>query len=167
MDGYNIIYDWDELRDLARDNLDGARGKLLDILSNYQGYRRMLLIVVFDAYKVSGGRESCGLHHNIYVVYTKEAETADAYIERTVRQMTGGYDVTVATSDAAEQVIIWGAGARRMSARELKEEITLTCREIQEEYLKTHPGGRRYLFENLDEDMKALLNDVRLGYRTL
>ena len=167
VDGYNIIHAWDELKDLAEDNLDGARGKLLDILSNYQGYRQMLLIVVFDAYKVAGGMETCSLYHNIYVVYTKEAETADAYIERAVHEMKGSYDVTVATSDAVEQVIIWGAGAGRLSARELKEEITLACREIQDEYLKTHPGGKRYLFENLDDDMKALLNDVRLGYRQL
>ena len=167
VDGYNIIFAWDELKTLAEDNLDGARMKLLDILSNYQGYRQMLLIVVFDAYKVAGGKEVNELYHNVYVVYTREAETADAYIERTVHEIKRRYQVTVATSDAAEQIIIWGAGARRQSARELKEEIALACREIQEEYLKKNPGGKRYLFENLDEDMKALLNDVRLGYRKL
>ncbi len=163
VDGYNIIHAWKELSTIAQDNMDGARGKLLDILCNYQGYRKMHLIVVFDAYKVPGGVGEVSKYHNIFTVYTKEAETADQYIEKTVHEIGRKYDVTVATSDAAEQMIIWGQGAKRLSARGLYEEIRETFQEIQKEYLRTHPGGRHYLFENLSEDMAALFEEVRLG----
>lgn len=124
VDGYNIIFAWQELKELSKLNLDSARMKLLDIMCNYQGYKGMTLIVVFDAYKVQGGRGSVQKYHNIHVIYTKEAETADQYIEKAVHQLGKKHDVTVATSDALEQMIIWGEGAKRMSARELEEEIT-------------------------------------------
>ncbi len=165
VDGYNIIYAWDELRQIGVEggNMDGARMRLLEILSNYQGFRQMTLIVVFDAWKVPGGQEHDYRYHNIYVVYTKEAETADAYIERTVHEMIGQYEVTVATSDGAEQAIIFGKGARRMAARELLDEITLACRQIQTEYLSRNPGGKQYLFDSLGPDMAALLESIRRG----
>ena len=154
VDGYNVIFAWDELKALAEKNLDSARLRLMDILSNFQGFRDMKLILVFDAYKVSGGQERIEKWHNIYVVYTKEAETADAYIERTVKDMSPAqYDVTVATSDAAEQIIIFGAGARRMSAGDLKLEIAQAVREIREEYIQKMPRGRAFPFEKLMKDL--------------
>ena len=167
VDGYNIIFAWEELKELARVTLEGARNKLMDILCNYQGYRKVNIILVFDAYKVEGNVGEVQKYHNIYVVYTKEAETADQYIEKTVHEIGHRYDVTVATSDAAEQVIIWGQGAKRLSAKGLHREIQDTCLEIQREHLKENPGGKNYLFENLSEDMAALLEEVRLGKKTL
>ena len=167
VDGYNIIYAWEELKELAKINLEAARGKLMDILCNYQGYRKMHLILVFDAYKVEGGMGEVQKYHNIYVVYTKEAETADQYIEKTVHQIGRQYEVTVATSDAAEQVIIWGQGAKRLSAKGLRKEIRDTCLELQEQYLQQRTGGKNYLFENLEEDMAAFLEDVRMGRKTI
>lgn len=167
VDGYNIIYAWEDLKELAEVTLEGARTKLMDILCNYQGYRKMNVILVFDAYKVERNMGEVQKYNNIYVVYTKEAETADQYIEKTVHEIGHKYDVTVATSDAAEQIIIWGQGANRMSAKGLRQEIQDTCREIQQEHLKSTPGGKNYLFENLSEDMAALLEEVRLGRKTL
>ncbi len=131
VDGYNIIFSWDELNELSKTNLEAARTKLIDILSNYQGFRKMNLILVFDAYKVSGGAEKVEKFNNIHVVYTKEAETADRYIERTTKVLVKKHNVTVATSDATEQVIIWGSGAVRISAREFREEIERTNEEIK------------------------------------
>lgn len=158
VDGYNIIFAWEELRELAKVNIEGARGKLMDILCNYQGYRRNTVILVFDAYKVKGNPGDVVRYHNIYVVYTREAETADQYIEKTVHEIGKKYAVTVATSDALEQMIIWGQGASRMSAQGLKEEIESVGREIQESCLQTAPGGKNYplqAFElSLDEKEK-------------
>ena len=125
VDGYNIIFASKELSDIAKDNLDGARDALIDICSNYQGSRGMTLILVFDAYKVKGNPGSTQKINNIYVVYTKEAETADQYIEKTVHIMARGqkYDIMVATSDRLEQMIIYGDGAARISAREFMAEV--------------------------------------------
>ena len=116
VDGYNIIFSWEELRELSEKDIGAARGKLADILSNYQGYRKCTLILVYDAYKVEGNPGEVMKYHNIYIVYTKEAETADQYIEKTVRRIAKDAAVTVATSDGLEQVIILGQGANRMSA---------------------------------------------------
>ena len=135
MDGYNIIFAWEELRSLAQVNIDSARDKLMDILCNYQGTKGCLLILVFDAYKVKGGAGSVLQFHNIHVVYTKEAETADQYIEKTVHQMASKYRITVATSDGLEQRIVFGAGAIRMSARELYEDVERERRRLREEYM--------------------------------
>lgn len=132
VDGYNIIFAWDELKDLANVNLDGARGALQDILSNYQGYKKCHLIVVFDAYKVKGNRGSVEKYNDIYVVYTKEAETADAYIEKTVKEMGKKYRVTVATSDRLEQMIVVGEGAHRLSARDFYAEVERVNESIRE-----------------------------------
>lgn len=137
VDGYNIIFSWEELRELAKVNVDGARTRLMDIMCNYQGYRDMKLILVFDAYKVKGNHGEVEKYHNIDVVYTKEAETADQYIEKTVHSIGRKYNVTVATSDALEQVIIFGFGAVRMSAQGLKDDVEAVNKEIRDNYLKT------------------------------
>ena len=123
MDGYNIIFAWDELKAVARDNLDAARQMLMDLLSNYQGYKKNVVILVFDAYKVPRSVGEVVRYHNIYVVYTKEAETADAYIEKTTYEIGKKHRVRVATSDGTEQLIILGHGALRLSARAFKDEV--------------------------------------------
>ena len=139
VDGYNIIFAWEELRELARVNIYSARDRLMDILSDYQGYLGNTLILVFDAYKVRGGQGSVQKYHNIYVVYTKEAETADQYIEKTVHEIGRKHHVTVATSDALEQMIIWGEGASRLSAQGLLESVRETGRELRDKYVnRTH-----------------------------
>ena len=123
VDGYNIIFAWDELKAIARDHLDAARKALCDLLCNYRGYRNCRVIVVFDAYKVKGGQGSVEKYHNIHVVYTKEAETADAYIERATYEIGREHRVRVATSDGPEQLIILGHGALRVSASSFHEEM--------------------------------------------
>ena len=134
VDGYNIIFAWEELRELAGVNLDSARDRLMDIMSNYQGYLGHTLILVFDAYKVKGNPGSVMKYHNIYVVYTKEAETADQYIEKTVHAMGQKHKITVATSDALEQMIIWGNGAMRLSALGLKQAVETANADLRERY---------------------------------
>lgn len=134
VDGYNIIFAWPELRELSKVNIDAARDKLMDIMSNYQGAIGSTLILVFDAYKVKGNPGSVIKYHNIHVVYTKEAETADQYIEKTVHEIGKKYRVTVATSDALEQMIIWGEGASRMSAMGLWEAVEETMKQLREDY---------------------------------
>lgn len=134
VDGYNIIFAWQELKELAQINLDGARGKLLDILCNYQAIRKCNLIVVFDAYRLAGHPTETLEYHNIHVVYTKEAETADRYIERFAHENSQKYHVTVATSDGLEQIIIRGEGCRLLSARDLQEDIRLAEQELLEDY---------------------------------
>jgi small GTP-binding protein len=156
VDGYNIIFDWQDLSELAKVNMDAARMKLMDRLCNYQGFRQETVIVVFDAYRVEGGTGSSQKYGGIYVIYTKEAETADQYIEKVVHQIGRKYDVTVATSDAAEQMIIWGDGARRLSAKGLLEEMGRMEEEIRTHYPKPAPGQRNYLIE---EAMKKQLSD--------
>ena len=143
--------------------MEGARGKLADVLCNYQGWRKCTVILVFDAYKVEGGRGEGLKYHNIYIVYTKEAETADQYIEKTVRRIARSADVTVATSDGLEQVIILGQGARRMSAAGLREEVELALREMREEHLGEEEWLRNYLFDYLNESDAEELERVRLG----
>lgn len=125
VDGYNIIFAWQDLKELAEVNIDAARDKLADILCDYQGYKKCNVILVFDAYRVKNHAETVIPYHNIHIVYTKEAETADHYIARTASKMEGQYNVTVATSDALVQMIIWGKGAKRLSAQGLLEEVTL------------------------------------------
>ncbi len=123
VDGYNIIFAWDELEAMARESLDAARKALCDLLCNYQGYRKCEVIAVFDAYKVRGGQGSVEKYHSIHVVYTKEAETADAYIERATYELGKRHRVRVATSDGPEQLIILGHGALRVSAAAFREEV--------------------------------------------
>lgn len=160
VDGYNIIFGWENLNELAKTNLDGARGRLMDILSNYQGYRKMHLILVFDAYKVKGNPGSAVRYHNIDVVYTKEAETADSYIEKVTHQIGKKYRVRVATSDGLEQMIIMGAGATRVSAREFQEEVMAAGQELRQMFLENperQTGGRNYLLEGASEEVTAYL----------
>lgn len=167
VDGYNIIFAWEDLNELAKVNIEGARNKLMDILCNYQGYKKCTLILVFDAYKVEGWQGSVQKYHNIHVVYTKEAETADQYIEKTVHEIGRKYHVTVATSDALEQVIILGQGADRLSARNLREEIQRMKEEIREDYIEKQKKSGTYLFDHLPEELSDLMEDVRLGRKTL
>lgn len=165
VDGYNIIHAWEELKDLAKENLDSARDALMDILSDYHGSRDGYLIVVFDAYRVRGGQEHTYRFHNIDIVFTREAETADAYIERVTKQIAKGNDVTVATSDALEQMIIWGHGARRMSASELKAEVENARIQVRE-YLQQRRHERTRLFDGLSGEDAAMLEEIRLGRNT-
>ena len=163
VDGYNIIFSWEELRELSEKDIGAARGKLADILSNYQGYRKCTLILVYDAYKVEGNPGEVMKYHNIYIVYTKEAETADQYIEKTVRRIAKDAAVTVSTSDGLEQVIILGQGANRMSAPGLKEEIERTLAEVRGEHLGKKGSVGNYLFDYLDEETAEEMEKVRLG----
>lgn len=132
VDGYNIIFAWKELSELAKDNIESARGRLMDILCNYQGFRKCHLILVFDAYRVQNHRTEKLDYHNIHVVYTKEAETADQYIEKFAHENHKKYDVTVATSDGMEQIIIRGQGCRLLSASDLEREIQRAEEQMKE-----------------------------------
>lgn len=132
VDGYNIIFAWDDLNALAKDNLDAARQSLMDILCNYQAYRRCELILVFDAYRVPGQTGIVDSYHNIHVVYTKEAETADMFIEKVSYEINGRRNVRVATSDGMEQIIILAHGAQRISARAFREEVDQVNQRIEE-----------------------------------
>lgn len=163
VDGYNIIFAWEDLNELAKVNIEAARSKLMDILCNYQGYKKCTLILVFDAYKVEGNQGSVQKYHNIHVVYTKEAETADQYIEKTVHEIGRKYHVTVATSDAMEQVIILGQGASRMSAKNLLDEIGQMKEKIREFYIEKQKKSGTYLFDSLPKEWEEFMEDVRLG----
>ena len=152
VDGYNIIFAWEELKELSKINIDSARDRLKDILCNYQGYRKCTLILVFDAYRVKGHREEITKYHNIHVVYTKEAETADMFIEKTVHAIGRKYQVTVATSDGLEQVIIMGQGGKRLSAAGLKEEVDMAAAQMKEHLEAAKPKTKTYLGEYFPED---------------
>ncbi len=147
IDGYNIIFAWEDLKHLAAENIDAARDRLLDRLSNYQGYTGRTVIVVFDAYNVKRHRETVYRHQNVYVVFTKEAETADMYIAKTTHQMANRYKVIVATSDALEQLIIMGHGALRMSAMNLYEEMRAVETAISEK-INTDSRLENYVIKN-------------------
>lgn len=166
VDGYNIIFAWEELSELAKVNIDGARYRLMDILCNYQGYKKCTLIVVFDAYKVEGNTGEAIKYHNIHVVYTKEAETADQYIEKLAHKIGPRYRVTVATSDGLEQLIIRGQGCLLLSARDLKEEVDYVESLIADEQgrLKSQQrNGKNYLLSHADGELREYLETVRLG----
>lgn len=163
VDGYNILYAWEELRELMQVTLDGARHRLMDILCNYQGYKKCNLIVVFDAYKVPGGVGSAQDYHNIHVVYTKEAETADQYIEKFAHEMGRKYRVTVATSDGLEQLIIRGQGCILMSASDLKEDLVRVGQQLEEAKGRMPKPGKNYLFADVEKDLAEYLEAVRLG----
>lgn len=162
VDGYNIIHAWDELRELVEEvSLESARWKLMDMLSNYKGVKKTTIILVFDAYLVKGNPGSVTPYHNIYVVYTKEAETADHYIERVVTSLPKYYRVRVATTDGLEQVIISGQGAVRMSARELYHEIKQVEQELRTQYIENRPPKNNILADHLDEESLAWLEALR------
>ena len=163
VDGYNIIFAWEELNELAQVNMDAARGYLQDVLCNYQGIKKCELILVFDAYKVEGFPGEIQKYHNIHVVYTKEAETADQYIEKVAHEIGRKYLVTVATSDGTEQVIIRGQGCHLLSAKELKEEVEFANKELRQYYSEDTSFERNYLFQYLDKDTARQMEEVRLG----
>ncbi len=156
VDGYNIIFSWDELRQLAEADMAAARDKLMEILSDYQGYTKDHLILVFDAYKVEGFRGEVIRWHNIDVVFTKEAETADQYIEKTAHVIGKKYKVTVATSDGTEQVIIRGQGCLLMSSSELREEVARVRSQLRSDYLQQESRTGNYLGDYMPDDAKSI-----------
>ncbi|MCR5294090.1 MAG: TetM/TetW/TetO/TetS family tetracycline resistance ribosomal protection protein [Lachnospiraceae bacterium] len=156
VDGYNIIFAWEELRKLAGEDLKAARDRLLDILSDYAGYEKKNLICVFDAYKVAGGTEQVYRYHNIDVIFTKEAETADQYIEKAAHELSRRYSVAVATSDAIEQVIVFGAGALRLSARNFEDMVRASRREMKERYLDGSGAASLPLREGLADKLQGI-----------
>jgi len=149
VDGYNVIMAWDELKELAQINMDGARGLLQDMLCNYQGYKKNTVIVVYDAYRVPGHQTEYERYRNIYTVFTKESETADQYIEKITHEMGRKYDVTVATSDALEQIIIRGQGCKLLSSRDLLVELERTNADIRERFLEKGGKAREALKDYL------------------
>lgn len=155
VDGYNMIFAWEELRELSKSNIDGARGRLLDLLCNYQGMKKCHLIAVFDAYRVAGHKTEIFDYHNIHVVFTKEAETADAYIEKFAHENGKKYRITVATSDGLEQIIIRGAGCLLMSASDLLAEIRQMEHAIKEEHIRQSKGSRQYLMDGMSEEVRG------------
>ena len=163
VDGYNVIFAWEELKELAKVSIEAARDKLMDILCNYQGYKKCVLILVFDAYKVEGYALEIQKYHNIHVVYTKEAETADQYIEKVVHHIGRKYHVTVVTSDGVEQVITMGQGGTRISSRDFLEEIEYTRKLIEEDTEKQRVSDRNYLFDHADEEFVKKMEKIRLG----
>lgn len=162
VDGYNIIFSWKELAQLALENLYSARSKLADILCNYQGYEKMEIILVFDGHKSKGNPGSLIHYNNIDIVFTKETQTADQYIEMTSKTIGRRYQVKVATSDALEQIIISGAGALRVSARELQLDIERTNEKIREAYRSSRTFRRNSLIDNLSPEMADMLERMRL-----
>ncbi len=163
VDGCNIIFAWEDLRELAQTDFHAAQSKLMDILSDYQGIRGCILILVFDAYRVEGHPEETLKYHNIHVVYTKEAETADQYIERTVHKIGRKHNVTVATSDGLEQIIIMGQGAARISARGFWDEIQTSKKQLREEWNERRDNTKNYLFDNMAPELRSHMEDIRLG----
>jgi len=163
VDGYNIIFAWNSLKKIAEKSLEDARDKLIDILGDYQGYKKINIILVFDAHLVKGGVGSVYKYNEIYVVYTKEAETADNYIERTAAVFKGKYKVKVATSDGLEQVIIMSQGAVRVSARELQEDVRLAKKHIKDKIEEMKPIKNNMLIDNLDKETAAWLEKMRRG----
>ncbi len=152
VDGYNVIFAWDELRELAREDVGAARGRLMDLLSNYQGIRKCMLILVFDAYRVQRHETEILDYHNIRVVYTKEAETADRFIEKFAHENASKYRMAVATSDGMEQIIIRGAGCALISARELREEMDAAARENYREFAAGQPQQKSYFAEAMPKE---------------
>lgn len=161
VDGYNIIFTWPELQELADENIDAARMKLLDSLSNYQGIRQCQIIVVFDAYRVQGHREELIDFHNIHMVFTKEAQTADQYIEKFAHDNQKKYNIAVATSDGLQQIIVRGAGCSLLSARELKNEVEEANRRLRQEYQEKRDRDRNYLADALQGEAKQKLEVLR------
>lgn len=160
VDGYNVIFAWEELNELAKVNIDGARGRLLDILCDYQGIRKCHLIVVFDAYRVKGHPTEISDYHNIHVVYTKEAETADQFIEKFAHENGRKYDVTVATSDGLEQIIIRGQGCGLISAREFEKEVAAVKKGVVSRLQEQKQSGHT-LMDSLSEDSIKELNTLK------
>lgn len=160
VDGYNVIFAWEELNELAKVNIDGARGRLMDILCDYQGIRKCHLIVVFDAYRVKGHPTEISDYHNIHVVYTKEAETADQFIEKFAHENGRKYDVTVATSDGLEQIIIRGQRCGLISAREFEKEVASVKKGVVSRLQEQKQSGHT-LMDSLSEDSRKELDSLK------
>ncbi len=167
VDGYNVIFAWESLRELAKENIEAARDKLMDLLCNYQGFKKSTVILVFDAYKVKEHEMNVMKYRNIHVVYTKEAETADQYIEKVVHTIGKKYHVTVVTSDGVEQVIIRGQGASLISSREFEEEMEVVRKQIMEEAEKQKDISHNYLIDHMDEELADHVREVRLGKKQM
>jgi len=164
VDGYNIIHAWKELKEMTELSLEDARHNLIDILSNYKGFKSEVeVIVVFDGHLVKGNIGTIYKYNNIFVVYTKEAETADHYIEKTVNGLPKECNVRVATSDGLEQLIILGHGAIRMSARELKIEVENVNVHLRENFIEQRPPKNNLLMDNLDEETQKMFEQMRRG----
>ena len=162
VDGYNIIHAWEDLKELAEDvSLESARQQLMDVLSNYKGTSKATIILVFDGYLVKGNIGTVYEYNNIYVVYTKEAETADHYIERVVTSLPKHYKVRVATGDGLEQLIIYGQGAIRMTARELRNEVQAVETELREKFIENRPPKNNILADHLDDESLAWFEALR------
>lgn len=159
VDGYNVIFAWPELKELAEESMDASRNSLLDSLSKYQSLQKCNIIVVFDAYRVQRHREEIIKYHNINVVYTKEAQTADLYIEKFAYDNKKRYDITVATSDALEQIIIRGTGSAVISARELKLEIERVNESINQTLQEKQTKSRNFLGESISANTKKQIED--------
>ncbi len=160
VDGYNIVFAWPELAGMAQENMEGARMKLLDQLCNYQAIRKCRIIAVFDAYRVKEHREEFIAYHNIHLVYTREAQTADHYIEKFAHDNNRKYRITVATSDGLQQMIVRGAGCALLSARELKTEMEEANKRVTEEFQDSRPKSRNFLLDSLSDEAKEQLKDA-------
>lgn len=163
VDGYNIIFAWKELKEVADTDLEAARIRLADILCNYQGYKKNEIILIFDGYKSKGNMGSVIHYNDIDIVFTKEAETADQFIESVSQQMARDYQIRVATSDGLEQMTILASGSSRLSARELKREILEAERDIQTLADSGTVKKRNVLLDNLPPEMAAIIEKMRLG----
>jgi predicted RNA-binding protein with PIN domain len=164
VDGYNIIHAWKKLKEMADVSLIAAREMLVDILANYKGFKHQEVIVVFDAHHVEGGVGSIEKRNGVYIVYTREAETADEYIEKTTGQLRReSFRVRVATSDHLEQIIVMGQGAARLFAEDLKREVEEAESDIRERINKPKPIKKNLLYENLDPETAAAIERMRLG----
>lgn len=161
VDGYNVIYAWDELAAISEESFPDARERLSDILSNYQGLKGNEVILVFDGHLVKGGTGSVETVGNIKVVFTREGETADGYIERMVGAAPPGYHIRVATSDALEQIMIMGRGAERVSSKELLAEIKSLERKMRTSYIEKKPPKNNMLADNLDEKTQEWFEKMR------
>ena len=161
VDGYNVIFANKEMHELALDNMDAASNKLMDILCNYQGIRNCKVLLVFDAYKILGHQTEILQYHNIQVVYTKEAETADQFIEKFAHENAQKYRITVATSDGVEQIIIRSKGCSLLSARDFWNEIKRANQQNREAYLEKQESNKNYLFDTVSEHTAKELEKLR------
>ena len=160
MDGYNIIFAWPELKDLAKENMDSAKSRLLHYLSKYKSVENINVIVVFDAYRVQGHPEEVIEYDNLIVVYTREAQTADQYIEKFAHVNKGKYNITVATSDGLQQVIIRGEGCALMSASELREKVKMTNEGIINAFREKQAVDRNYLGDAISDEAKRRMQKL-------
>lgn len=161
VDGYNIIFSWEDLKELADTNMDGAKIKLAEVLSNYKGIKNCHVILVFDAYRVQGHPEEVMEYQGIHIVYTREAQTADQYIEQFAHDNSKKYNITVATSDGLQQIIIRGAGAFLLSARDLKAEIEAANENSQLKYREGQEKTRNHLLDNVSPEIRKQMEDIR------